>query len=252
MSLGELARFLQTELATYRYPVGEQGGIYRPSDRPIQRIGLALEPLPKLADWVRNQQLDALWLHRPWRLNLGTLPPDVGVLYHHLPFDEHLTTGYNTRLAHTLGMTSLEELGYKQAIDESGTLLPKRAIGMIGHLAAAGTDLPERTYNDWLELIEREFGGYDRVGPRPAELGRECTQRVAVVGAMNPALMQEAHERGVGLYLTGEYRKGTQDTVDETGIAVIAIGHRRTEEWGLRALAALLREKSIDVVMNNL
>ena len=60
---------------------------------------------------------------------------------------------------------------------------------------------------------------------------------------MNPALVQEAHERGVGLYLTGEYRKGTQAAVDETGMSVIAIGHRRTEEWGLRALGTLLSEQ---------
>ncbi len=230
--LNDLANFLRTELNTALYPANEQGGVYKPSDRVIQRIGLALEPSSTTSDWVRDLQLDALWLHRPWQLNATTLPPDVGVLFHHLPFDECLTTGYNPRLANVLGMESLEELGYKQVADESGTLLPKRPIGMIGNV-------PERSFEEWVALIEREFGGYDR-----AVSGRERDyKRVAVVGAMNPSLVQEAHERGVGLYLTGEYRKGTQTSVDETGISVIAIGHRRTEEWGLRALAALLREE---------
>ncbi len=208
-----------------------------PRIRSIQRIGLALEPPSDLKNWVRDQQLDTLWLHRPWRLDLDALPPDMGVVAHHLPFDETLTTGYNTRLADALGMHSLDELGYKQVADESGRLLPKRAIGMIG-------TAPKRSDEAWLALIQREFGGYDRVGPRSAEPGQVLThERVAVVGAMNPALVHEAHGRGVSLYLTGEYRKGTQKAVDETEMAVIAIGHRRTEEWGLRALGALLREQ---------
>ncbi|HEX9958244.1 MAG TPA: hypothetical protein VGA96_13350, partial [Fibrella sp.] len=121
--LNDLVDFLQTELNTDRYPASERGGVYKPSDRSIQRIGLALEPSPVLENWVRDQQLDALWLHRPWRLDPNVLPPDMGVVTHHLPFDETLTTGYNQRLADALGMRSLEELGYKQAADEPD--LPK-------------------------------------------------------------------------------------------------------------------------------
>ncbi|XWW46050.1 Nif3-like dinuclear metal center hexameric protein [Fibrella sp. USSR17] len=230
--LNDIANFLQTEFKTDRYPISERGGIYKPADRPIRRVGLSLEPCPKIGQWVRAQDLDALWLHRPWHLNTATLPSDVGVLTHHLPFDECLTTGYNTRLAQVLGLESLAELGYKQAADESDRLLPKRAIGMIG-------DVPERSTESWLEQIQVAFGGYDRV-----EAGQvRSHRRVAVVGAMNPELVHEAHERSVSLYLTGEYRKGTQKAVDETGMTVIAIGHKRTEEWGLRALGTLLTEQ---------
>lgn len=230
--LTDLDQFLQTELTTYRYPASEQGGIYVPSDQPVNRIGLALEPPRDMGKWVRANKMDALWLHRPWQLHQAALPPGTGVLYHHLPFDETLTTGYNMRLAAALGLTDLEPLGYKTASDPADAHLPPRPIGMIGTASS-------HSFDEWKTLINSLFGGYDR-----AELGSvRVPEKVAVVGAMNPALVQEAHARGVGLYLTGEYRKGTQDTVDETGMAVIAIGHRRTEEWGLRALANLLREK---------
>jgi len=230
--LNDIADFLQTEFKTDRYLIGERGGIYKPAERPIRRVGLSLEPWPKIGEWVRAQRLDALWLHRPWQLNTAALPPDVGVLTHHLPFDECLTTGYNTRLAHALAMEPVAELGYKQSEDDLGVMLPKRAIGMIG-------DVPERSTELWLKQIQVAFGGYDRV-----ESGQvRIHQRVAIVGAMNPELVYEAHERGVSLYLTGEYRKGTQKAVDETGMTVIAIGHKRTEEWGLRALGTLLREE---------
>ena len=230
--LNDLDLLLQTALTTHRYPAGEQGGIYRPSDRPVERIGLALDPPPQVGNWVRENKLDAVWLHRPWRLQQDTLPPDLGVLYHHLPFDETLTTGYNVPLAAALGLSELEILGYKTAPAPVDAHLPPRPIGMLGMT-------PPRSFDEWKLLINRRFGGYDR-----AEPGRtDVPERVAVVGAMNTSLVQDAHERGVGLYLTGEYRKSVQEAVDETGMAVIAIGHRRTEEWGLQALAGLLREK---------
>ncbi|WP_375445234.1 Nif3-like dinuclear metal center hexameric protein [uncultured Fibrella sp.] len=238
--LNDILAHLADIFATDRFPISERGGLYNPSGRPVQRIGLALEPWPDIANWVRSERLDALWLHRPWKLNLALFPADVGILMHHLPFDEHLTTGYNKLLANVLAMESLEELGYKQAVDELVGTLPKRPIGMIGNV-------PERTYEEWLDQIGKEFVGYDR-----AERGQAHThERIAVVGAMNPALIHEAHERNVTLYLTGEYRKGTQKAVDETGMGVIAIGHRRTEEWGLRALGTLLREqwRGLDVLV---
>ena len=238
-SLVDLHLFLEAALTTHRYPAGERGGIYVPTDRPVGRIGLALEPPPDVGDWVRRNNLDALWLHRPWRLQPDTLPPGTGVLYHHLPFDETLTTGYNVRLAAALGITTLETLGYKMAPDSADAHLPPRPIGMLGIA-------PAHSFDEWKLLINRLFGGYDR-----AEFGSVwILGKVAVVGAMNPALIWEAHERGVGLYLTGEYRKSAQEAVDETGMAVIAIGHRRTEEWGLRALAGLFREgMKVEVLM---
>ncbi|MBO0951474.1 Nif3-like dinuclear metal center hexameric protein [Fibrella forsythiae] len=234
--LSDIAFFLHEFFQTTLFPTDERGGVYRPSNRLIHHIGLALEPSANTANWVRSERLDALWLHRPWQLNLASIPTDVGVVTHHLPFDEYLTVGYNIWLAKALGISRLEEIGYKQGTDKSGTLLPKRPIGMIGQFDG---NVPERSFQEWLDLIEKEFGGYDR-----AEQGQLQPQgRIAVVGAMNAGLLHEAHERGVSLYLTGEYRKGAQAAVDETGMAVIAIGHRRSEEWGLRALRSVLLEQ---------
>jgi putative NIF3 family GTP cyclohydrolase 1 type 2 len=231
-TLNDIGRSLQTRLLTDRFPVAEQGGVFRASDRPVRRIGLALEPSPRLAEWVRTNQLDALWLHRPWRLDLATLPPDIGVLYHHLPFDERLTMGYNPTLAAALLLDSLEEFGYKEATDNAGNALPPRPVGFIGRA------LP-RPFYDWKAMIREQFGGFDR-----AEAGRVLSPTcVAVAGAMTPALIEEAHARNVDLYITGAYRPSAQAAVEATGVAIVAIGHGRTEAWGLRALARLLRRQ---------
>ena len=231
--LTDLADFLGNTFAVYRYPANEQGGVYQPNNRPVQRLGLAVEPFPGLAHWIADNQLDAIWLHRPWQLNLASLPPDTGVLYNHLPFDEHLTMGYNPCLSSLLGSTGpLEMLGFKQAIRETGEPLPRRAIGMV-------FDAKPQPIRNWLAQIETSFGGYDRY-----ETGQQTTVgRIAVVGAMNDSLIREAADRGAGLYITGQYRPSAQRAVDETGMAIIALGHHRTEEWGVRALAEILREE---------
>lgn len=236
--IDEVVRYLQTEFATERYPQSEQGGIYRPSNRMIQKLALALEPGPGLTNWIVEHRCDALYLHRPWQLDLASLPPHVGVLYHHLPFDETLTIGYNTRLARALGAVGLlQPLGHKQATNEAGELLPRRAIGML-------FTVDEQAFDTCLKMVKECFGGYDRAQATGERMGHETPiSRIAVVGAMNDALIREAAERGAQVYLTGQYRKPAQEAVDETGIAVIAVGHRRSEEWGLRALADMLRER---------
>lgn len=230
--LNDIVDFLRHEFAANGYPDSEQGGLYQASGRPVRGLGLALEPFPEMATWIADNQLNTLWLHRPWQLDPATLPPDVGIIYNHLPFDEHLTMGFNTRLAAQLGATGpLAPLGFKQATRETGEPLPQRPIGML-------FDADERTVPEWIRQSEAQFGGYDRV-----ETGRQMTvRRVSVVGAMNDALIREAAGRGAGLYLTGQYRPSAQKAVDETGIAVIAVGHRRSEEWGLRTLAHVLQE----------
>ncbi|GAB3690089.1 Nif3-like dinuclear metal center hexameric protein [Spirosoma flavus] len=244
-SLEELANFLRSELSAESYPADEQGGIYYPSKRSIRRMGLALEPFPTLADWIEENHLDAIWLHRPWQLDLATIPSDVGVLSHHLPFDETLTVGHNKQLAQLLRATSAPEpIGYKQSVTSEGKFLPQRPLGMI-------VDVAEDEFDNWLTRIKELFGGYDRAEAGHSSSGLNFdNSRIAVVGAMTDALVREADERGAQMYLTGAYRKPAQVAVDETGMAVVAVGHRRSEEWGLHVLADLIRTRwSFDCVI---
>jgi putative NIF3 family GTP cyclohydrolase 1 type 2 len=224
VTFADLDRFLHQYFRTDRYPPDERGGVWVPGTRPVRRIGLALDGDAVPPAWVSEHDLDALWLHRPWRLAAGTLPPGVGVLAHHLPFDETLTMGENAPLAEMLGLTNAEPLGTKQSEG-----YPARAIGMLG-------EVPPRVLPGWLHWAEAEFGGYDRLhAGAPGAL-----TRLAVVGAMNETLLCEAARRGARLYLTGQYRGGAQAAVEETGLTVLALGHARTEAWGLRALGRVL------------
>ncbi|MEJ7762111.1 MAG: Nif3-like dinuclear metal center hexameric protein [Thermomicrobiales bacterium] len=220
-----IGAFLHTERFAGR---DDPHGVWRPSDRPVRRVGLLLAPWPGLLDWVRAERLDTLVVHRPWDLPLDALG-DVGVLAYHLAFDERLTLGANPSLAVVLGMTGVEVLGRKEG----------RPIGMIG-------DVPDRSLADAVAALSALFGGVERA---PSVPGHRVS-RVAVVGAMTAALVHEAHDRGAGLYVTGQIRAPAREAQAETGLPVVAIGHARSERYGMRTLAQALRAAwpTIDVI----
>lgn len=229
--LDELAQFLDQYFAVQQFG-DEQGGIYCNSLRPIRRIGLALESWTEIAQWTNEQQLDAIFLHRPWKLELEQPQlKDLGIISYHLAFDERLTLGFNTRLSQVLGMSEIEILGQKQG----------RPIGMIGEI------LPQ-SFEHFCSQIDEIFGGKEQAYP-----GSQQVSRVAVVGAMTEVLVDEAAARGANIYLTGQWRQPAQAAVLETKINVITVGHRRCEEWGLRALAGVMRERwsKLEVICAN-
>ena len=228
--LKDITAFLDDYLEAHTYPEEKANGLfYTPKnhkDQAIRKLGLALEPPQMLPSWVQNERLDAVFLHRPWGLASDL---DVPVVAYHLAFDEHLTLGYNLRLATVLGLDNVDILGYKE----------DRPIGMIGNLMS-----PELTQA--VQQFKTIFGGLEdqkiQVDVRP--------ERIAIVGAMNKKLVREASERGATLYLTGQYRDHAEEAVQETGINIVTVGHQRSERWGLRALAGLLRERfsGLDVI----
>ncbi len=228
--LPEIAEFLDRLFAVERYTEAERGGVYLPSSRSIKRLGLALEPWTDLSEWAIAHSLDALFLHRPWKLQLQQLAPDIGIIAYHLPFDERLTLSFNPRLAEVLGISCPEVLAEKDS----------RAIGMVG-------EIPTQSFTDLCNCINHVFGGYEQV------LAAEQTEvaRIAVVGAMTDLLVREAANRGAEVYITGQLRQPAEQAMQETKIAAIAVGHRRSEAWGLRVLAGVLRERwaSLEVLV---
>lgn len=230
VKLDEIASYLDMRLSASQFEE-DQNGILRPAKRSIARIGLTLVPWEGLQQWVAVNELDAVFLHRPWMLQPEQIPTDVGILAYHLTFDEYLTLGYNTRLADLLCITGLEIIG-----DRDG-----RPLGMIGSVRPHSFVLLQG-------IIKQIFGGVDETFGIPQ---REI-KRIAVVGAMTEELIYEAASRNVDAYITGQFRKMAAPAVIDTGINVVIVGHQRSEQWGLRALAHLLSERweALKVVVN--
>lgn len=221
ISPNNLANFLDQYLNTAIYSE-EPPTVYRPFGRSVARLGLALDPWPGLADWVKTAQLDAIFLHRPFKMEGIELPEDIGILASHLPFEERLALGYNPRLADALGMAAPSPLGQRK----------ERPLGMLGNV-------PPQTVSAFYKSVAETFGG--REDARTCE--RDKVTRVAVVSSMTAELMREASARGAEVYITGQMRQPAREAMLDTGLGVIIVGHRRSEEWALRSLAHILRER---------
>ena len=225
LTITEIAGFLDIYFHASRY-ASEPGGILRDAHRPVRRMGLLLDPGPETTQWAEIEHLDALFVHHAAKIEQTGLPEGLGVVAHHAPFDETLTLGWNLRLSDVLGISAPEVIGWKQG----------RALGMIG-------SVPSQSVAAFYRTAIEVFGG--REESRTCERNEIC--KVAVVGAMTETLVREASERGADVYITGQMRQPGRVAMLETGIGVIAVGHRRSEQWGLRALAHVLRERFADL-----
>lgn len=208
-SLEELADWLRAEF-------GEREPLKRDGPPRVRRLALALEP----ADLPPTLDADAIFVHRS--LRVGERWPGLGVLGVHDGFDLALTTGPNHRLARALGWRDVREVVWK------------------GELKGITATPPQQTWTELRAALHAELGGEDSSWP-PA--GSASPLRVALMNAMNPGLIEHVADDGVRVYLTGQLRPSASAAAHARGLGVIALGHRRTEEWGLWQLAQELREE---------
>ncbi|AFZ68936.1 hypothetical protein Deipe_3503 [Deinococcus peraridilitoris DSM 19664] len=196
--------------------------MYRTGREQIATLGLALEA----ADVPSGCGVDALFLHRPF--DVGSLCEGAGVLASHAGFDRYLTTGENWSLASHLGWTDVQ---------------PFVVGGRILGLRAAA---PSEGWDGLLASALESFGGWDEALP-PTSVLHERAGSVALVNAMRPALLSAAHDRGVRVYVTGQFRGGARQRAEALGMGILALGHKRSERWGLQQLARELSAEFPDV-----
>lgn len=201
---------------------GERTHVVVRRDAPVARLGLALEPWSGMEGWIRAERLDAVLLHRPWRLPLDALPAALGVIASHAPFDERLGLGWNPHLAEQLELQRIEPLGQRAGA----------ALGMIGTTAPVA----------WRSLrgrVEAVFGGVETCIGAPEDPDAVLT-KVAIARSMTADLVGEARRAGAGAFITGQIRAPARAAVTATGVAAVAVGHARSERWSLGLLAQLL------------
>ena len=226
-----LKTFLDTLLHAERFAaLAEPNGVWVPPADParaVRRVGLVLEPTPGWLGRVEREKIDALFVHRPWNMGeedqRALVDAGVGVLAYHLAFDERLTTGFNPTLAAACGWGEPALMAEKEG----------RPLGMACALAAESFAVVARR-------VVEEFGGAEEITPPAAGPGT-LVNGAACVGAMNDKLVRAAHAAGAGVYVTGQWRQPARAAVRETGMGIVAVGHHRSEVWGLRTLARLLR-----------
>ncbi len=172
--------------------------------------------------WGHEQTIEGSHYKRLKRL----LENDIALYACHIPLDANEEVGNNYGLAKKLALQELTPFGSWNNM----------TIGVQGYLEKPAT----------LEEVERLMGcSFVNVLP----FGQKEVQSIAIVSGGAEDLLEEAIEKGLDLYITGEISHESYHNAKEAAINVIAGGHYNTETIGVSLLAQKLqKEKKIETV----
>lgn len=152
----------------------------------------------------------------------------------HLPLDAHPTLGNNASVYKKLGLKGTVMQFSDGPNFDGKPNLPDRF--MEANIGFGGVGV----ITD--ELLRKVFPhGYQAFG---FESGKEY--KVAICTGSGTSELEEARERGYNMFITGEIRESTPIYSAETGMAVIAAGHHRSEIFGVKNIANWLIENGVD------
>lgn len=162
------------------------------------------------------------------------LQNQISLFGFHLPLDAHPTLGNNATVYNKLGLQgTVMQCAYGPYFSDKPNLPDRFMEANIG-FGGVGviTD----------ELLRKVFPhGYQSFG---FESGKEY--KVAICTGSGTSELEEARERGYNMFITGEIRESTPIYSAETGMAVIAAGHHRSEIFGVENIANWLIENGVD------
>ena len=151
------------------------------------------------------------------------LDHDLALYACHLPLDAHPRLGNNAQIARALGLRRLKPFGLYHGIP----------IGFCG-------SLPEpMAYAAFKSLVKRVIGNTMST----MEFGKRRIQTVAIVSGGAAEMIDEAGQKGIDVYLSGEPNLTAYHLAQEYGINAIFAGHYATEVFGVKALARLLSSR---------
>lgn len=162
------------------------------------------------------------------------LQNQISLFGFHLPLDAHPTLGNNATVYNKLGLRGTVMQGADGIYFDDKPYLPDRF--MEANIGFGGVGV----ITD--ELLHKVFPhGYQSFG---FESGKEYA--VAICTGSGTSELEEARERGYNMFITGEIRESTPIYSAETGMAVIAAGHHRSEIFGVENIANWLIENGVD------
>lgn len=148
---------------------------------------------------------------------------DISLYAMHLPLDANPEFGHNAMLAQMIGLTDRQPFctyaGYE--------------IGVAGHLPPAVTAVKI------VEMLEHELNTQARIYGDP---DKTCGRTGIVSGGCGLDGLFQAMAASLDCLIIGEFEHTMWHVVKESGLTVIALGHYASEQAGLKALLAKLRD----------
>jgi len=148
---------------------------------------------------------------------------DIALYACHLPLDAHPRHGNNAQLCKAFGLQRLKPFGLYHGIP----------IGFSGSLPKA---MPYAAFKAHAHRVIGNIVG-------TMDFGKKIVRTVAIVSGGAAAEIDEAGQKGIDVYISGEPTLMAYHLAQEYGINAIFAGHYATEVFGVKALARLLASR---------
>ena len=253
----ECDQILKTK--TFRDYPGARNGLQVTHGRQVKKIGWAVDADTNSIRKAGKEKVDFLIVHhglfwgssvldRKIRAKRIGLAKRLGVAIYssHLPLDAHPELGNSIELLKALGLEKWKksrfgkamgkEIGYRV---EGGRLrlrelVRRLALLRFGHAGRVGS------FEGLKNIKGVKIRRYESV--KVIGSGPEICRRIGIVtGGFGD--LDQVVEAGLDTLITGEADYPTEVKARELGINLILGGHRETEVFGVRELAALIRVK---------
>ena len=199
--------------------------------RKIKKVAFAVDASLGVFNRAHERGADFLFTHHGlfWKKPLMLVGPhykrieflirnNLALYACHLPLDAHPLYGNNAGIATKIGLE-----------DRKGfAILGKRNIGIMGVIE-------ETSIDDILQILFSKGDMPSHVLP----FGTNRIRKIAILSGSGATFVDEAIEKGVDLYITGEIKHETYNKALEAHLNVIAGGHYNTETYGVE----LVKEK---------
>ncbi|MBF0183943.1 MAG: Nif3-like dinuclear metal center hexameric protein [Magnetococcales bacterium] len=237
VTLTELERYCHTLLNCASISDYAPNGVQVRGGEEIHRLVSGVSACMALFEQATAQQADLILVHHGmfWdkdpRVVEGSLKKRLQhLLQHnqtlmafHLPLDAHATLGNNAQILQRLNLT------------------PGKPFGLYrgSHLSAIGQCPQGIPLDEMVQSIHTLFGGQPLLLP----FGPPLIHQVAVCSGAAPELIREAKQKGADLFLTGEATEYVYHFAAEEEIHFVAVGHHRSESFGVQALGETLAKQ---------
>ncbi|MBT3135472.1 Nif3-like dinuclear metal center hexameric protein [Alteromonas sp. ALT199] len=196
----------------------------------IEKIVTGVTASQALVDAAIQANADALIVHHGYfwkgesqavtgmkkRRLSALLSSNVNLFAYHLPLDVHPELGNNRQLASLLGIQNVSAVN---------------SIKPIGVVMQGNFEKPIEATE--LQGVLRNLLGRDVLLEGPVS---KSISTVAWCTGGGQGFIEQAVERGVDAFITGEVSEQTVHTAREMGITFFAAGHHATERYGVKAL----------------
>jgi len=236
-SLDSIVKFLDRELDIASFTDSSNNGLQVANSGKAARICTGVDASLAFFEEAARRKADMVICHhgmswdsslkritgRNYRRLKFLVDHDIALYACHLPLDAHPRLGNNAQIFKALGLTGRKPFGLYNG-------------GFIGFSGSLPRAMPYTAFKKFVHsLMGNTVGTMD--------FGKRLVRTVAIVSGGAAEEIEEAAEKGIDVFVSGEPKLIAYHLAQEYGMHAIFSGHYATEVFGVKALARLLARR---------